>query len=369
MKVPFADLRSLHEEMREELDAAYHGVMASGWYVLGEEVVRFEEAFATYCGVRYCVSVGNGLDALHLILRAYGVGPGDQVIVPATTFIATWLAVTYCGATPVPVECDPRTYNLDPRRLVEAFTPQTRAVVPVHLFGQTAEMAPIVEAAHRRGLRVVEDAAQAHGARYRGRRAGSLADAAAFSFYPIKNLGALGDGGAVVTDDPDIAGRIRALRNYGSVEKYQHTLKGFNSRLDALQAAFLRVKLRRLDGWNARRRALAARYLSGLAGLDGLVLPAVAAECEPVWHLFVLRHHRRDDLRTHLSAHGVGTLLHYPIPPHRSEAYADRGWSDGTFPLAEEFARTCLSLPMGPHLSDVQTDYVVDAVTTFVRGS
>lgn len=367
MKIPFADLRPLHAEVREDLDAAYRAVMASGWYVLGEEVARFEEEFAAYCGARHCITVGNGLDALHLILRGYGIGQGDEVIVPATTFIATWLAVTYCGATPVPVECDPRTYNLDPRRLPAAITAQTRAVIPVHLTGQPAEMAPILEAARRHGIKVVEDAAQAHGARYRARRAGGLADAAAFSFYPVKNLGALGDAGAVVTDDPDLGERIRALRNYGAAEKYRHTVKGFNSRLDELQAAFLRVKLRRLDTWNARRRALAARYLSELGGLDGLVLPTVAAGCEPVWHLFIVRHARRDDLRTHLAAQGIETLLHYPIPPHRTEAYADRGWPAGSFPLAEEFARTCLSLPMGTHLSDAQVDHVVGAVTGFMR--
>ena len=265
MRIPFLDLKAASTELREELDAAYHRVMDSGWYILGEEVDAFEAEWAAYCGVRYCVGVGNGLDALHLILRAMDIGTGDEVIVPSNTYIATWLAVSYAGATPVPVEPDPRTFNLDPTRVEAAITPRTRALLPVHLYGQPADMDGLLEVARRHDLRVVEDAAQAHGATYKGRRCGGLADAAGFSFYPGKNLGALGDAGAVTTDDDRIADRVRALRNYGSRRKYYHDEKGYNSRLDPLQAAFLRVKARHLDEWNGRRAELASRYNLGLA--------------------------------------------------------------------------------------------------------
>jgi dTDP-4-amino-4,6-dideoxygalactose transaminase len=257
VRVPFLDLKAAHAELRAELDAAYARVMDSGWFVLGDELAAFEAEFAAYCGARHCVGVGNGLDALHLILRAMQIGPGDEVIVPANTYIATWLAVSYAGAAPVPVEPDPRTFNLDPARVEAAVTPRTKAVMPVHLYGQPADVDAVREVAARHGLRVIEDAAQAQGARYRGRAAGSLADAAGFSFYPGKNLGAAGDAGAVTTDDDALAAELRRLRNYGSPAKYQHDVKGFNSRLDELQAAVLRVKLRRLDEWNARRAAVA----------------------------------------------------------------------------------------------------------------
>ena len=272
--VPFLDLRAAHAEVRDALDAAYRRVVGSGAYVLGAEVEAFEREFAAYCGVGHCVGVGNGLDALHLVLRAYGVGPGDEVVVPSNTFVATWLAATHAGATPVPVEPDPATYNLDPARLEAAITPRTRAIVAVHLYGQPADMDPVREVARRHGLPVVEDAAQAHGARYRGRRAGALGDAAAFSFYPGKNLGGLGDGGAVTTDDAALADRVRVLRNYGSREKYHNEVVGVNSRLDPLQAAFLRAKLPHLDAWNARRAAVAARYLDGLGGVGGAGWPS-----------------------------------------------------------------------------------------------
>jgi len=364
MKVPFLDLRAPYLELKEELDAAYLRAMESGWYVLGREVRLFEEEFAAYCGAERCVGVANGLDALHLILRSYGIGDGDEVIVPANTYIATWLAVSYAGARPVPVEPDERTYNIDPDRLEAAMTPRTRAVIAVHLYGQPADMDPIVEVARRHGLKVIEDAAQAHGARYKGRRVGALGDAAGFSFYPAKNLGAAGDGGAVVTDDAELADRVRVLRNYGSRVKYHNEVKGLNSRLDELQAALLRVKLSRLDEWNSRRRDVAARYLEALDGVPDLALPFVPGWAEPVWHLFVARHPQRDALQRHLADSGIGTLIHYPIPPHLSGAYAGEGWESGDFPITEAMAREILSLPMGPHLRESQVDEVARSIGT-----
>jgi dTDP-4-amino-4,6-dideoxygalactose transaminase len=365
MNVPFLDLKAPYAELRDEMDAAHRRVMESGWFVLGRELSSFEEEFAAYCGARYCVGVGNGLDALHLILRAMKIGPGDEVIVPANTYIATWLAVSYAGATPVPVEPDPQSFNLDPARIEEAVTPRTRAVMPVHLYGQPADMGPIKEVAERYGLRVVEDAAQAQGALYGGRRAGALADAAGFSFYPGKNLGALGDAGAITTDDDELVEELRRLRNYGSPVKYQHDVKGVNSRLDDLQAAFLRAKLPLLDEWNERRSRLALRYTQQLEGVPDLSLPAVADYAEPVWHLYVVRHPRRDALREHLERAGVGTIIHYPTPPHRQAAYAELGLADGTFPITEAMAREVLSLPMGPHVTEEQADHVVAAVASF----
>jgi dTDP-4-amino-4,6-dideoxygalactose transaminase len=365
VRVPFLDLKAPYAELREELDAAYRRVMESGWYVLGAECEAFEAEFAAYCGARHCVGVGNGLEALHLILRAMGVGEGDEVIVPSNTYIATWLAVTYAGATPVPVEPDPLTHNLDPARVEEAVTPRTKVILPVHLYGQAADMDAIGEIASRRGLRVVEDAAQAQGAAYKGRKAGSLADAAGFSFYPGKNLGALGDAGAVVTDDGALADRVRVLRNYGSRVKYENEARGFNSRLDELQAALLRAKLPKLDEWNARRRRVAESYLQQLEGVAGLVLPRVPEWAEPAWHLFVVRTRERARLQSHLAEAGVGTLIHYPKPPHMQAAYADAGHRAGDFPLAERLAEEVLSLPMGPHLPAEAVDYVVSQLSSF----
>jgi len=365
LRVPFLDLKAPYRELQAELDAAARRVLESGWFILGEELEAFESEFAAYCGARHCVGVGNGLDALHLILRALGVGHGDEVVVPSNTFVATWLAVSYAGATPVPVEPDPQTFNLDPARLEDAITPRTRALLPVHLYGQPADMDAIREVAERRGVRVVEDAAQAQGARYRGRRAGALAAAAGFSFYPGKNLGAAGDAGAVTTDDEGLAAELRRLRNYGSPVKYRHDVKGVNSRLDELQAALLRVKLRRLDEWNARRARTARRYLQELEGVPDLALPSVPEYADPVWHLFVVRHPRRDALREHLERAGVGTLIHYPLPPHRQPAYAELGLAEGSLPVSEAMAREVLSLPLGPHLSEAEADHVVAAVSSF----
>lgn len=365
MKIPCVDLKPLYHELKGELDAAFLRVMESGWYVLGKEVEDFEHEFATYCGVKHCVGVGNGLEALHLILRAYGLGPNDEVIVPANTYVATWLAVSCAGATPVPVEPDPRTYNIDPESIPAAITERTRAIIPVHLYGQPADMDPIMDIACQHGLKVIEDAAQAHGARYKGRRTGSLGDAAGFSFYPGKNLGAFGDAGAVVTNDDEVADKVRVLRNYGSRVKYFNEVKGFNSRLDPLQAAFLRVKLKYLDGWNERRLNIAARYLTDFSGLPDLGLPCVPKWAEPVWHLFVIRHPRRDILQQYLLQAGIGTLIHYPVPPHLSAAYKERGGKAGGFPITEQMANTVLSLPMGPQLSLEEVTAVIRCIENF----
>ena len=359
MKVPFVDFTSPYVELKDALDEAYHRFMQSAWYVLGSEVEAFESEYAAYCGSKYGIGIGNGLDALHLILRGYEIGAGDEVIVPSNTYIATWLAVSYAGATPVPVEPDPHTYNIDPARIASAITPRTKAIMVVHLYGQTAEMDPILETARQHGLKVIEDAAQAQGARYKGRRAGSLGDAAGHSFYPTKNLGALGDAGAVTTDDPQLAERVRSLRNYGSTKRYYNDFKGVNSRLDELQAAFLRVKLGKLDEWNERRLAVARYYLQSLSDVSPLIAPCVPEWAQSVWHQFVVRHPHRDAFQQRLHELGVQTLIHYPVPPHLSGAYADAHQPPGTHPIAEEIATTVLSLPIGPHLSQEQAQHVV----------
>ncbi len=367
MVIPFVDLPAAYHELRQELDAAYRRVAEAGWFILGEEVETFEREFAGYCGAKHCVGVASGLDALHLILRAEGIGPGDEVIVPANTFIATWLSVSASGATPVPVDVDPATGNMDPDRIPSAVTKRTRAVLPVHLYGLPADIDRIREAAEEHGATVIEDAAQAHGARYKGRRVGCMGKAGAFSFHPTKNLGALGDGGAVVTNDSDLADRVRDLRNYGARTKYVHTVKGTNSRLDALQAAFLRVKLGSLDAWNARRGALAHQYLQELADARGVDLPRVPPWANPCWHLFTIRHLQRDALQASLRKARVEALIHYPVPPHLSEAYAESGWKTGDFPVTERIAKTILTLPMGPHLRPEQVSTVTREVQRFCR--
>ncbi|MDX2074364.1 MAG: DegT/DnrJ/EryC1/StrS family aminotransferase [Alphaproteobacteria bacterium] len=358
-RVDFLDLARLHRALSAPLAEAFAQVLDSGWFVKGPQLEAFEAEFAAYCETRHCVGVANGLDALHLLLRAYGIGPGDEVIVPSHTFIATWLAVSQCGATPVPVEPDARSYNLDPARLEAAITTRTRAILPVHLYGQPADMDPIMAVAQKRHLVVIEDAAQAQGARYKGRRVGSLGHAAATSFYPGKNLGALGDGGAVLTADAAIAERVRVLGNYGSAVKYEHTQAGYNSRLDEMQAAFLRVKLRVLDDWNARRRAVADYYTQQLAGA-GVTLPFVPDWAEPVWHLYVVRSAARDALQQRLAAQGVGTIIHYPTPPHRQPCYTP--FAQAVLPLAEQFAREVISLPMSPLQTQDEMAQVVKAV-------
>jgi dTDP-4-amino-4,6-dideoxygalactose transaminase len=358
--VPFLDLKSINFCYRDDLHAALDRVLDSGWFILGKEVEAFEREFATYCDVNYCIGVGNGLEALHLVLRAWGIGAGDEVIVPSNTYIATWLAVSYAGAVPVGVEPDAITYNIDPARIEEAITRRTRAIIPVHLYGQSADMDAIMNIADKHGLKVLEDAAQAHGARYQGRRTGGLGHAAGFSFYPGKNLGALGDGGAVTTNDTKLAERIRVLRNYGSEVKYHNEVKGFNSRLDELQAAFLRVKLPYLDADKARRSEIAALYQKGLRESD-IELPAVPVWADPVWHLYVIRMKQRDELKSRLEALGIGSLIHHPVPPHIQGAYKSSNDKNNKFPLAEQMANEVLSLPMGSHLTDEQVNVVIQA--------
>lgn len=365
MKVPFLDLKTSYLELKEEFDEAYHRVMESGWYVLGREVEAFEHEFASFCGVKHCIGVGNGLDALYLILRGFDLGHGDEVIVPANTYIATWLAVSLTGAIPVPVEPDLTSFNIDPHRIEAAITERTKAIFPVHLYGQPAPMDQINVLANRYGLKVIEDAAQAHGAMYGNRRVGGLGAAAGFSFYPGKNLGAFGDGGAVTTDSDELAAKVRVLRNYGSRNKYSHEIKGHNSRLDEMQAAFLRVKLKYLDTWNRRRQQIADNYLEAL-NFPGIHLPKVQPVTKSVWHLFVIRAGDRDGLQESLKEAGIGTLIHYPIPSHLSDAYAGERWREGSFPATETLAKTVLSLPIGPHLSAAQQEAVIGAVAAYL---
>ncbi|HJQ58552.1 MAG TPA: DegT/DnrJ/EryC1/StrS family aminotransferase [Vineibacter sp.] len=360
--IPFLDLRPAYAELKDVIDAAMLRVAASGWYALGTEVTAFEQEFAAYCGTRHCVGLANGLEALELVLRAWDIGPGDEVIVPSSTYIATWLAVSSAGARPVPVEPDVRTANLDPDRVAAALTPRTKAVLPVHLYGQPADMDPIMELAERHGLKVLEDVAQAQGARYKGRRTGALAHAGAFSFFPTKNIGAFGDAGAVTTDDDRLADRLRVLRNYGSKVKYVNIEPGVNSRLDEIQAAILRAKLPALDAWNDRRQALASRYLERLADMPGVAAPHVPQWADPVWHLFTVRCRDRSRVTAALDAAKVGWLIHYPIPPHLQQAYATLGYKRGELPLAEQIADTILSLPISPHMVIEQVDTVVDAI-------
>lgn len=348
MVIPFLDLKTAYLELKDELDDACQRVMRSGYYILGEELTAFEKEFAEYCGVKYCIGVGNGLDALELILRGYDVGDGDEVIVPTNTYIATWLAVSYVGAKVVPVEPDIRTYNIDPTLIEKAVTLKTKAIISVHLYGQSADMDSINKIAKKYNLKVIEDAAQAHGAKYKRIKTGALGDAAGFSFYPGKNLGAFGDAGAVTTNDSALAERVKTLRNYGSRVKYVNEYQGVNSRMDELQAAFLRVKLRHLDEWNNRRQKVAKDYLDSFVVLESIILPHILDDCYPVWHLFVIRSTRRDQLQAKLRIAGVQTLIHYPIPPHKQLAYKEM--NQLSFPISEKIHSEVLSLPMGPHL-------------------
>ncbi len=362
--IPFVDLNRQHEQIKDELSSAFDSVLQSGWFILGPQVEAFEQAFASYSGAAHCVGVGNGLDAIELLLRAFGIGPGDEVIVPSNTFIATWLAVSRVGATPVAVEPDPRTHNIDPSAIEATITSRTKCVLPVHLYGQPADMDRINALAAKHDLIVIEDNAQAQGALYKGRKTGSLGHAAATSFYPGKNLGALGDGGAVVTSDAQIAERVRVLRNYGSKQKYVHLERGENSRLDELQAAVLRVKLRRLDGWNTQRQTIAAQYTRMLAGTS-VKPPFVASWAQPVWHLYVIESDRRDELQAHLTANRIQTVIHYPIAPHQQACYQS---SHGgmSLPIVEAAAARVLSLPLFPGMRDDEIERVVQAIARFV---
>lgn len=360
MTVPFLDVGATYREIKPIIDAAIQRVLDSGVYILGPEVDAFEDEWADYCGANHAVGVASGLDALILALRALDVGPGDEVIVPSHTFIATWLAVTAVDATPVPVEPNPVTYNIEPSRIAEAVTPATKAIVPVHLYGQPADLDPILAIAAKNGLRVIEDAAQAHGARYKSRRIGAHGDVVCWSFYPGKNLGAFGDGGAVTTDSSDLAEKIRMLRNYGSRKRYHNDISGLNSRLDPIQAAILRAKLPHLDSWTQRRRAIVDIYRSALDGL-GIFLPESPEWAEPVWHLYVVRSPDRDDLQRRLAEEGVNTQIHYPIPPHRQKAFAGTSFTSD-MPEATRLASEVLSLPIGPHLGRQNANHVVESV-------
>ena len=364
LRIPFLDLGATYRELRDDLDDAYQRVMDSGWFIMGAELSAFEEEFATFAASQHCVGVGNGLEALTLALRALEIGAGDEVIVPSNTYIATWLAVTAVGATPVPVEPDPTTYNIDPTLIVAAITSRTRAILPVHLYGQPVDLDAILQIAAEHDLRVVEDAAQAHGARYRGQALGAHGDIVCWSFYPGKNLGAFGDGGAITTNSDALADRVRVLRNYGSRVKYENEVLGMNSRLDEIQAAFLRVKLRHLESWNARRSAIANRYAQGLTDESGLTRPVVAEGTDPAWHLYVVTSPERDRLQKHLAAQGIGTLIHYPIPPHRQIAYRN-AFPAIRLPVADQLADAVLSLPIGPHLDMEDVDTVVEAAGSF----
>ena len=356
--VKFLDLKACYQELKTEMDEAVHRVLDSGWFLLGRELEGFEAEFASYTQSAHCVGLANGLEALVLSLKALGIGPGDEVLVPANTYIATWLAVSYVGAQPIPIEPMVGLWLMDPERLEAAISPRTKAIMPVHLYGQPADLDPILAIAQKHGLKVVEDAAQAHGATYKGRRIGGHGDVVCWSFYPGKNLGCLGDGGGVTTNDPELADRIRVHRNYGSRIKYENEVKGHNSRLDEIQAAVLRVKLHHLDDWNARRVRIAKRYTEALSGLPGLQVPRHLEGADSVWHVYVIDHPNRDQLRTALEAAGIETLIHYPIPPHLSKAYAgDRAW--GRLPISEGAAGTHVSLPIGPHLSDAGVEQVI----------
>lgn len=364
MNVPFVSFKPLERELDKELREAFDRVYTRSWYIEGKEDEAFEKAFAQYCDRKYCVGVGNGLDSLFLALKALGIKDGDEVIVPSNTFIATALAVTYAGATPVFVEPDIRTFNIDPASIEDALTEKTKAIMPVHLYGQPCDMDPIMDNAKKHNLYVIEDCAQAHGAKYKGRVIGSFGDAAGFSFYPGKNLGALGDAGATVTNDEEIARKVRAFGNYGSDYKYHHILKGNNSRLDELQAAFLSVKLSVLDKINEERRVIARKYLAKINNPQ-VILPFVPEYATPVWHIFGVRCNRRDELERYLNEAGIGTNKHYPIPMHLQECYKDLGFKRGDFPIAEEISATELSIPMYYGMTDDEVQYVIDRVNSF----
>ncbi len=365
MKIPFFRFDEMHGPLRADLVAAATRVIDSGYYILGPEVQAFEKAFATYCEVDHAVGVGNGLEALHLALRALGIGAGDEVIVPSNTYIATLLAVSYTGATPVLVEPRSDTANLNPEGLEAALTSRTRAIIPVHLYGQACEMVPIMAFADRHGLKVIEDNAQSQGATCAGRKTGSWGHLNATSFYPGKNIGALGDGGAVTIHDRDLAEQVRRWRNYGSAVKYYNEVQGYNSRLDEIQAALLAIKLQELDAWNRERQRLAAVYHRSLSGVGDLRLPKIAPGCSSVYHLFPIRSDQRDALQQYLLAGGVGTLIHYPVPPHLQKAYAGQGWRKGQFPIAEDHAKTLLSLPLFPGLREEEQAEVIRLIQSF----
>lgn len=364
LKVLFNNFQPMHKEIEEEIYEKFKEVYKKNYFVLGEEVKRFEESFARFCNQKYCIGCGNGLDALYLILKAYGIGQGDEVIVPCNTYIATALAVSYTGATPVFVEPDIKTYNIQSKNIEDSITKRTKAIIVVHLYGQMADMDSIMNLAKKYNLKVIEDCAQAHGAEFKGKKAGSFGDASAFSFYPGKNLGALGDGGAVLTADENLAFKVKAMRDYGSQKKYYNNYKGINSRLDEIQAAFLTIKLKQLNKWNEYRRNIANVYLENIKNKD-IVMPYLCEENNPVWHLFVIRCKERDKIKKYLEEKSVETLIHYPIPIHLQEAYKDLGYKIGDFPIGEQIASEILSLPIWYGMDKAKIDYVVEVINSF----
>ena len=379
-KIPFYDIGESYRELKLEIDSAVASVLKSGWYILGKEVSSFEKDFAEYIGTRYCVGTSNGLDALFLVLKAWGIGEGDEIIVPSNTYIATWLAVSYAGAKPIPVEPDIRTFNIDPSLIEEKITKRTKVIIPVHLYGMPADMNPILELAEKYNLKVLEDAAQAHGAEYGNKKCGSLGTASAFSFYPGKNLGAFGDGGAITTNDADLAERVRCLANYGSRIKYYNEYQGYNCRLDEIQAAILKVKLPYLDEWNLRRHLAAKEYykidnpkinlpyqsLAKEYNQDNKISfmqPYSSIKSTPCWHQYIIMVEKRDELQEYLNSFGIETMIHYPIPPHKQKAYSSL--NDFSFPISEQIAERCLSLPMNPFMSDTNLQYVINTINEF----
>lgn len=359
--IPFLNLKSAYDEQKEEIDRAIIEVIEAGSFILGEQVDLFEKEYAKFCEAKNCVGVGNGLDALILSLLACGVGPGDEVIVPSNTYIATWLAVSHCGAVPVAVEPHKDTFNINSSLITEAITNKTKAIIPVHLYGQPADLNPIIDIAKKHNLKVIEDAAQAHGASYKNKRIGAHGDLVAWSFYPGKNLGALGDGGAVTTDNDELAKHIKCLRNYGSEIKYHHRLRGFNSRLDEIQASILRIKLKKLSEWNKRRAQIASLYLNKLSSAD-IQLPYIPDWLDPVWHLFVVKSKNRDELQRVLARQGISTLIHYPVSPHLQQAYADQAYKSSNLSQTEIMQKEILSIPIGPHLTQSQAEEVARAI-------
>ncbi|PWW56358.1 dTDP-4-amino-4,6-dideoxygalactose transaminase [Eubacterium limosum] len=364
MNIPFSTFTPMHNEIKADMQACFERVYDKSWFIDGEECRQFEKEFAEYCEAEYCVGCGNGLEGLYLLLRAFDIGDGDEVIVPSNTFIATALAVSYTGATPVFVEPDIKTYNINPAEIEKAITERTKAIIAVHLYGQCADMDPILEIAGKYQLKVIEDAAQCHGATYRGKKAGSLGDAASFSFYPGKNLGCLGDGGCITTNNPQIAEKARAIGNYGSARKYHHIYKGINSRLDELQAGFLRIKLRELDRWTKARQQICERYLNEIKN-DQIILPEVNEKNTHVWHIFPVRTKKRDVLQNYLKERGIGTVIHYPVAMHLQDAYKDLGHEQGDFPIAEKIAREELSLPLYYGIKNDMVNYIIQRVNSF----
>jgi dTDP-4-amino-4,6-dideoxygalactose transaminase len=364
-RLEFLDLKKSTIALRPELDSAAKRVLDSGWFIHGKECEAFEKEFAEYCGVKHCIGVANGLDALHLILRALNIGPGDEVIVPAHTFIATWLAVSYVGATPVPVDVNETTFNLEPTDCKAKINSKTKAIMPVHLYGRLANVEGFQKLCSEFNLQLIEDAAQAHGAKNENGVAGSFGIAAGFSFYPGKNLGCLGDGGAVTTNNSDLAEKIKALRNYGASKKYHHTDLGVNSRLDEIQAAFLRVKLKYLENWNDKRREIAKLYNETLSKLESIVVPEIPQNKEHVWHLYAIRSKNREKLANALNDAGIGILVHYPIPAHLSGAYSKMGFKVGDFPIAERLSNEVLSIPMCPYLNEHEVSYILKALVEY----